>query len=191
MNIIQIFPAIVLMTHESLCLRYPHKNPYYQNIIVHERRGPHTVPRFDFSFDGIISSLTEPFRQTFFPSRGRPPIKRYSDPSQVKDYDYEELFEKRKQDLKNHKRFKSDIMMLIAKKKHADKEDELHPHFYFSTNVKDEDDVDRDDNFDNDSEDEEWRWPQKVTYLGDNPRSETIDKLFDVAAVGVEVRMKI
>ncbi len=204
MNTIQIFSVIILVTHEVLCQKesrylYPHTNQFYENIIVPEplRRVPDNGPRFDFSFDGIISSLTAPFRKTFLPTKEFPPIKRYSEPApqaELVDYDYEDLMEKRKQDFTNNNRFKSDIMMLIAKKKHEDMRQELHPHHYYSTKVKvqDADEVDRDDDFGNeDTADEDWRWPHKVTYRKDNPRVEVMEKVFDVApalsAGGVKV----
>jgi len=202
MNIIQIFPVIIFITREALCQkdpRYlnPHRNPFYENLVVHEpvRRVPNNVPRFEFSFDGLLSSLTAPFRQTLFPSREFPLIKRYSDPApdtEAEIYDYEDLMEKRKQDVTNSKRFKSDIMMLIAKKKHEDMKQELHPHHYYSTKVKVRDEVDRDDNFDiDDTEDEDWRWPHKMTYHKDKPNLEAMDKVFDVSPVlsagGVQV----
>ena len=201
MNIIQILSVIILVTHEVLCQKesrylYPHTNQFYENIVVPEpvRRVPDNGPRFDFSFDGLISSLTAPFRQTFFPTKEFPSIKRYSDPApqaELVDYDYEDLMEKRKQDLKNNNRFKSDIMMLIAKKKHEDMRQELHPHHYYSTKVKvqDADEVDRDDDFGH-TDDEDWRWPHKVTYQEDNPRVEVMEKVIDVAplsAGGVKV----
>ena len=193
MNIIQIVSVIIFMTNESLCQKesrylYPHTNQFYDNIVVHEpvRRVPNNAQTFDFSFDGIISSLTAPFRQTLFPSRKIPPIKRYSDPTpQAEEYDYEDLMEKRRQDVTNNNRFKSDIMMLIAKKKHEDMRQELHPHHYYSTKVKvhPEENVDRDDDFGNeDTEDDDWRWPHKVTYQEDKPKVEVMEKVFDVAS---------
>ena len=203
MNIIQIFPVIIFITHEALCQkdpRYlnPHRNQFYENLVVHEpvRRVPNNVPRFEFSFDGLLSSLTAPFRQTLFPTREFPLIKRYSDPAtdtEAEIYDYEDLMEKRKQDVTNSNRFKSDIMMLIAKKKHEDMKQELHPHHYYSTKVKVQDEVDRDDNFDiDDTEDEDWRWPHKMTYHKDKPKVEAMDKVFDVSPVlsagGVQVK---
>lgn len=202
MNIIQILSVIILMTHEVLCQKesrylYPHQNQFYENIVVHEpvRRVPNNGPRFDFSFDGLISSLTAPFRQTFFATKEFPPIKRYSGQApqaEIEDYDYQDLMEKRKQDFTNNNRFKSDIMMLIAKKKHEDMKQELHPHHYYSTKVKvqDDDEVDRDDDF-GQAEDEDWRWPHKVTYQQDSPRVEVMEKVVDVApllsAGGVKV----
>merc|ERR1719458_1003661 len=98
------------MTHEALCQKdprflNPHRNQFYENLVVHEpvRRVPNNVPRFEFSFDGLLSSLTAPFRQTLFPSREFPLIKRYSDPAPdtegEENYAYEDLVEKRKQDV--------------------------------------------------------------------------------------------
>ena len=87
MNIIQIFPVIIFMTHEALCQKdprflNPHRNQFYENLVVHEpvRRVPQNVPRFEFSFDGLLSSLTAPFRQTLFPPREFPLIKRFQYP---------------------------------------------------------------------------------------------------------------
>ena len=201
MNIIQIFPVIIFMTHEALCQKdprflNPHRNQFYENRVVHEpvRRVPENVPRFEFSFDGLLSSLTAPFRQTLFPSREFPLIKRYSDPApEEENYDYEDLMEKRKQDVTHNNRFKSDIMMLIAKKKHADMKQELHPHHYYSTKVKVQDEVDRDDDLGDDTEDEDWRWPHKVTNHKDKLKVEAMDKVFNVSPVlsagGVKVRL--
>ena len=182
------------MTHEALCqkeFRYltPHTNQFYENIVVHEpvRRVPNNVPRFDFTFDGILSSLTAPFRQTFFPLIRTPSVKRYSesDPKPIEEievFEYDDLMEKRKQDVKNTNRFKSDIMMLIAKKKHEDMKQELHPHHYYSTKVKiqDENDVDRYDDFDIQ---DEWRWPHKDTLTEDKSNVEIMEKVFDVPYV--------
>ena len=184
------------MTHEALCQKdprflNPHRNQYYENLVVHEpvRRVPNNVPRFEFSFDGLLSSLTAPFRQTLFPPREFPLIKRYSDPApdteEEENYDYEDLMEKRKKDVTNSNRFKSDIMMLIAKKKHEDMKQELHPHHYYSTKVKAQDEVDRDDDFVDDTEDEDWHWPHKVTYQKEKDKLnvEAMDKVFDVTPV--------
>ena len=83
--------------------------------------------------------------------------------------------------------------MLIAKKKHADMKQELHPHHYYSTKVKVQDEVDRDDDLGDDTEDEDWRWPHKVTNHKDKLKVEAMDKVFNVSPVlsagGVKVRL--
>ena len=126
--------------------------------------------RVNFDIEDILSKISGPIVQNLFNPRPHPMRRAYSEERVIN-----RLIKKRKEKIKNHKRFQDDILSILALKRERNEEDI--PSKYSPTSPKDD--------YNNliIPEPPKGNWPVKITYQNKDSKHETLKKLFDIAGI--------